>query len=340
MATPTMTMPRKPLAPAGSGRLAWVIVWLCRLYVAALVVLCAVLWTCADVWWPATVLMYLPRWVFGLPLLVLVPAALVLRRRALRWLLVGAFLWVWPFMGLCLPWRQVLAGEPAGPVVRVLTCNTHYRQLDPAALRQFLDETRPDVLAFQYWEGHAEPALFESKTVHPAGEFLIASRWPIRDEQHLTRRPLAVSCVLDAPFGRVQFVTLHLATPRDGLLAVVKRGDGGIVELEANIERRRAESEQITGWLRDVNEPLIIVGDFNTTVESDIFRTFWAKYTDAFSVAGCGWGPTQITPKRTAARIDHILVGSGWRCRNCWVGPFVGSEHRPVVADLEWVGDR
>src|SRR5262249_40218923 len=155
----------------------------------------------------------------------------------------------------------------------------------------------------------------------------IVSRYPIRNTQDRGTPPLAVCATLEAPMGRLQFVTLHLGTPRDGLLAVARQGELGIAELETNIARRRSESERLTAGLRDVDGPLLITGDFNTTVESAIYRDYWAKYTDAFSVAGWGWGVTQVTPRRTAARIDHILAGPGWRCRRCWVGPFVGSEH-------------
>jgi endonuclease/exonuclease/phosphatase (EEP) superfamily protein YafD len=38
--------------------------------------------------------------------------------------------------------------------------------------------------------------------------------------------------------------------------------------------------------------------------------------------------------RKTGVRIDHILAGHGWRCRRCWVGPNIGSAHRPVIADL------
>jgi endonuclease/exonuclease/phosphatase (EEP) superfamily protein YafD len=318
------------------------VIWLCRLYVLALVILCILLWTLADIWWPATVLMYVPRWGFGLPLAVLVPAALLLWPRALRLLLLGAVIWLWPLMGLCLPWRLLFAGEPVGPTIRVVTCNTHYKQLNPVALREFLDETGADIVALQYWGGHYDGTVFEPGAVHihKAGEFCLASRYPIVGTHHLSTPPLAVCVTLEAPVGRLQFVTLHLGTPRDGLLAVARQGELGIAELEVNIARRRTESERLTAWLRDIDGPLLITGDFNTTVESAIFREFWANYTDAFSAAGWGWGVTQITPRRTAARIDHILAGPGWRCRRCSVGPFVGSEHRPVVADFEWVGDR
>ena len=36
-------------------------------------------------------------------------------------------------------------------------------------------------------------------------------------------------------------------------------------------------------------------------------------------------------------RIDHVLTGDGWRCRRCWVGPDVGSDHLPLLADLSLI---
>ena len=78
-------------------------------------------------------------------------------------------------------------------------------------------------------------------------------------------------------------------------------------------------------------------GDFNTPPDSAMFREYWSSYGNAFSTAGFGWGYTHFT-RRTAVRIDQILYSRGWQCKRCWVGPNVGSEHRPVIADVEWIG--
>jgi endonuclease/exonuclease/phosphatase (EEP) superfamily protein YafD len=82
---------------------------------------------------------------------------------------------------------------------------------------------------------------------------------------------------------------------------------------------------------------LLIAGDFNLPPESAIFRASWGGYTDAFPAAGCGYGYTKFT-RWWGARIDHVLAGAGWQVRDCTVGPDVGSDHRPVLATLEWVG--
>ena len=35
-------------------------------------------------------------------------------------------------------------------------------------------------------------------------------------------------------------------------------------------------------------------------------------------------------------RIDHILIGGLGQASQCWVGPDVGSPHRPVIAVAIW----
>jgi endonuclease/exonuclease/phosphatase (EEP) superfamily protein YafD len=80
---------------------------------------------------------------------------------------------------------------------------------------------------------------------------------------------------------------------------------------------------------------VLLAGDFNTPPESALFSQLWGGYTDAFSTAGWGWGYT-FRSWKTTVRIDHILAGPGWSCERCWVGPYVGSPHRPVLADLTY----
>ena len=63
----------------------------------------------------------------------------------------------------------------------------------------------------------------------------------------------------------------------------------------------------------------------------------WDDYTNAFSKAGFGFGETRWTTMRGitfGVRIDHILTNEHWRPQRCWVGPDVGSDHLPVIADL------
>ena len=121
-------------------------------------------------------------WPLGVPLALLVPAAILWHRRSLRTLLFSVVLLVWPIMGLCLPWRTWLADEPSGPHVRLLTCNIHYQQLHPEALRGVIHDARPDVVALQYWTSRFEKDVFkpEDWNTHREGQFYLATHYSIR----------------------------------------------------------------------------------------------------------------------------------------------------------------
>lgn len=59
----------------------------------------------------------------------------------------------------------------------------------------------------------------------------------------------------------------------------------------------------------------------------------------AFSAMGFGIGNTTYVDKggiKWGSRIDHILTRGRWHASRCWVGPDIGSDHRPVLADIYW----
>src|SRR5439155_5647959 len=100
---------------------------------------------------------------------------------------------------------------------------------------------------------------------------------------------------------------------------------------------RRHQSEAISPRAKETRGPVLLAGDFNLPVESAIYRRSWSSFSNAFSTAGLGWGHTKLTSWH-GVRIDHVLAGPGWQFRRCWVGPDVGSDHRPLIAEAQWVG--
>lgn len=138
--------------------------------------------------------------------------------------------------------------------------------------------------------------------------------------------------------GRVHFINVHLASPRSGLVAVIEGYWRGGAELQANSDLRRWQSAAIRHWAEKLTGPVLIAGDFNTPVESTIYREHWSTYTNAFSFAGWGVGNTHFT-RRTGVRIDHVLANKSFRAQRCWVGPDLGSAHRPLVATFRRLGD-
>jgi vancomycin resistance protein VanJ len=296
----------------------------------------------SDRWWFATLLLYAPRWIWALPFAALVPAAVWLRPRLLVLLLVVLGVVVGPVMGFCVPTDRLFADFPAERGIRILTCNTEGSYLNGAALAALIAESRPDVVALQEWSGENEAAVFGQSGWHLRADpwFGLASRYPIQGAEALGTdannwRCNAMRYDLDTPGGIFSFVNVHLATPRSGLEAVLHQRWQGIPELRDNIAVRWGESLAVSRRVREITGPWLLAGDFNLPVESAIYRQCWSGYPEAFASAGFGLGHTKFT-RTFGLRIDHILAGPGWQFRRCWVGPDVGSDHRPVIADAVW----
>jgi len=112
------------------GRLVTQISWL---YVCAILATLIVLHVGGDRWWPATLLMFSPRWVFVFPLVLFLPIVIFVRRRALWPLGIGLAVTLGPLMGLCLPWRPLIKLSPAQQRIRTLSCNVHFNDLEAEA---------------------------------------------------------------------------------------------------------------------------------------------------------------------------------------------------------------
>ncbi len=332
MVEPAGLIERSRLRPAAAA------LWL---YVAGLLATAGALHSTSDRWWIATLLMFAPRWVWGLPLGVFVPlVASDVRRLAWPFGLALAIV-VGPIMGFCIPSRNPFDSGTPEPSVRVLSCNGDSRELDPVRFRSLLNEVRPSIVAMQdVWAPHVSE-LFSSTGwhVHTSAGMCLASRFPIRAVDVLDFSAFGpglgwANCyALETPSGVVHFFNLHLATPRWGLLAAVSDRSDGAKQLQHNSDTRREQSAALSHRARLLAGPVLLAGDFNTPVESTIHRECWSDYQNAFSVAGFGCGSTHLT-ELTAVRIDHILATADWHIRKCWVGPDVGSAHRPIVADL------
>ncbi|AMV24251.1 hypothetical protein VT84_07635 [Gemmata sp. SH-PL17] len=297
----------------------------------------------ADSWPVATVVMFAP-----LHLVALLPGALLVvaaafHRRALRTLVPAFVITVGPVAEFCVPWAGASAdGVPTGARLRVLTCNAHYARMSAAPLEALVADARPDVVVLQEWNSKNRSEVLTAPEWHThrdSGHFL-ASRYPIRRVEPLGNQSAGTQgsvtrYALDAPAGAVTLFSVHLASPRDGLSEVAKGGTFGFDNILANSELRWIQSRNLADWAGRVDGPVVLAGDFNTPPHSDIFRQVWGEYENAFASAGWGWGHTFIV-RVAAVRIDHVLVGGGGRASACWVGPNIGSPHRPVIADVAW----
>jgi vancomycin resistance protein VanJ len=319
----------------------------CWAYAVGLVALVGLVAVAGDLWWPTTFIVYGPRWAWALPAVVLLPVAALARRRATLWpITIAAALVVGPVMGFCIPWRTLRPGGPT-PIarVRVLTCNVEAGTA--TGLPALVASEVPDIVVLQEcphegdWLG--DHLIGRGWHVHRSSGLGLVTRFPIIDLRVIPLGPSSseggtiTDYELSGPSGPLHVFAVHLETPREGLEAVLAERRHGVPTLLANIEQRMRESEAASRLIARAQGPTIVAGDFNLPVESLIYRRNWSSLANAFSQAGLGLGHSKFT-RKIGIRIDHVLTGPGWRARRAKVGPDVGSDHRPVIADLDLIG--
>ncbi|QEG02190.1 Endonuclease/Exonuclease/phosphatase family protein [Stieleria maiorica] len=313
------------------------------LYLLLLVIGAALMHTRLNSYWLITVFLFSPRWVVALPLLLLVPLTLVFRRRLAPVYLIHVGLVLFPILDFQLP-RFAPASSEVRPTLRVLTCNVGGGTLDDRRLIELLRDHEIDVMMLQECTQAVADPLFEQlgwnrRQLH---HVVIASPLELSRPRVLGRQPrnnfhavAAIGCQLTLPQGeRVQLASIHLPTFRPALEKIqhfdFQRGPEAIDRLG---QTRRGIAKQVAEAVGDVDLPTMLAGDFNVPVESVFYRDYWGEYQNAFSIAGGGLGYTKYT-RLHGIRIDHILADQNWDVLAAHVGPDLGGDHRPVIAEF------
>lgn len=143
-----------------------------------------------------------------------------------------------------------------------------------------------------------------------------------------------------APEGSAPFTvaTTHLDWP---IQISVLRGSGnfaaGIVAMSA---RKRAEFDDLSAALSEVDGPVIIAGDFNSTSWSYSLRGFAQRnglerhtrnlftFPKAFHLAGAWRTTPAFLP------LDHVMSRNGIIVHAVELGDASGSDHAPVIVDF------
>ena len=313
-------------------------------YSAGLVLLLVLVFGAGEAFWPVTLFLFGPRWVIALPLPVLAGLSAFLDRRLAVALTVVCLVLLVPLLGFNVPWaRMATWGQRTNaPTIRVLTWNVGGSvEPGPGPVAWVLDQAQPDIAVLQEC---SEARLdqpgdwFRNRAHHSCllSRFAIvevAERDP-KDMWTLSGSGAIVRYGLETPLGRVELTNVHLETPREGLEAVLGSGSRGIAEMQAKYAQRELEARVARRWVEEGTGGLrVVAGDFNTPVESNLFRTYWGEFSDCHEAAGWGFGHTKRT-RRIGARIDHVLAGAGLECIDTKVGPWVGGDHAPLIATL------
>ena len=348
-----------PRRRTGAERLRFVLVALAVAYPAALLLVILAMRGVGERWSLSTILLYLPRAVFGLPLPPLVFALLFVRPR--RWLLtqaVAALLLLFPIMGLKLGGARV--PTPGAQQLRLLTANVDLGSATVLELASAILDARADIVCMQEAPADQPYRLaphLPGYVVRADGQFIVASKWPITDVylplgiRH-DGQPFGSNFVryrIAAPGGVIDVYNMHPASPHgsfdrlrgDGLFYEIVSGrlfvnDKGYRKLRDNAAVRELQVRDLAAHAATSPYPVLIAGDTNLPAGSWILGHTLGGFRDGFVEVGRGFGYT-FPARRAPAwlRLDRVLADGNFRFVAVSRLDVHVSKHFPVVADLE-----
>jgi endonuclease/exonuclease/phosphatase family metal-dependent hydrolase len=239
---------------------------------------------------------------------------------------------------------------------RIVTYNVHRcvgvdRKLDVGRVAGVIAALEPDIVALQEVDvgrarsGGVDQAHEIARRLDMACHFNAALR--VEEEQYgdaiLTSLPERLVKAAPRP-GLDPILRLE---PRGALWVAVSVGEVEVQVINSHLglvpreQQKQASALAGAGWLRrgDCAAPTILLGDFNATSASVVYRTLTARLLDARRL-NPNPGPTSTFPSRFPfLRIDHIFVSGGLEV-SAMVAPFdpatrIASDHLPLVMDFE-----
>jgi vancomycin resistance protein VanJ len=337
-----------------------------RVYLAAMLVYLPLRYGLGDRFW---LLAFINNFAiyFFLPLLIILPLGLALRRRwVIIWsvlLTVIAVVWVGPYF---IPKRPA---PPAGPTLGVVTLDVDLSNLDLTGVKNWMLETNADVILLQrvntflIRKGQLSGSSIRYPFQHgvffsdvPWGNFIL-SRYPIRkiDKLEIERGPsigMQQRYEIDVNGQIIAVYNVNFAYPitPDGLPRIRIPGNSPLLQaiLTYDPVMRDNQIREFLSLLQNETQPYLVAGDFNMSDQTQIYGDIARQMRDSFREAGFGLGATwPLTPgdgliaRLTSPlfRVDYIWHGGGLRTVNVGQGPRgLGSDHLPVYATLELTG--
>ena len=337
--------------------------WMRRAVVSCVVgySLCFMLWRLLVAsplyaqWWQLQISELVGLWVLA-PVPFFFITGIFFRSRWLWLALIVPLLWFgYEYGGLFLPdfsTRAWARGEET--TLRLMTLNTWKKHDWQGDLEAALGEWQPDLIALQEVSPRLLPDLAKLSEEWPyqihanirvLTTVALLSKVPILayDADNLWEGCHCMQVLLDWHGRPVRVIVVHIRAPSLGVFNV--RGRPLRLQHFDTVAQTKSYAVLLS-LIEASSEPVIVLGDFNTTERQAGYRAMYAAgMQDAH--ASVGWGPGFTYPAPHSRfswlplpviRIDHIFYDEDWRAMQTWTMPMMGSDHQALVADLQWVG--
>jgi len=239
---------------------------------------------------------------------------------------------LWPFYVASPAERPASAASPDAVRLRVVTLNVWGRNKQYERVFDFLRQTEADIVVLE----EIYPAWVPQMKA-------LEADWPYHTEMYREARyGMAIFSRWPLELGRSEFL-------RDGVPVITARvrvGETPLAICGVHLSRplsrigslRQAHQlADLPRVLKDKPQKQIVLGDFNSTSWNPRFVDCLtrAELVDTRLGSGVHASWPSVLPAALRIPIDHCLVSKNIRVVRHEIGPPVGSDHLPVIVDLE-----
>jgi vancomycin resistance protein VanJ len=226
--------------------------------------------------------------------------------------------------------------------ITVMTFNLLWSNVNYDAIAQLVDQTAPDLLGLQEVRPEAVPILIQRFSErYPFHSFHPIDRF--HNVGLLSRFPITTTTTLpDPPFQRGLQLTVQPAQSRQPLQVIVAHFTPNypmsqVLQLAQSwYDQRLAQVEYLHQVIAQRQTPTVLLCDCNFTDTSQAYATMQRFMSDSFREAGWGLGHTQKGFLLPTSRLDYIWHSSELQTTRVEVGSDAGSDHLPLLAQLQW----
>ncbi|MDX2243014.1 MAG: endonuclease/exonuclease/phosphatase family protein [Leptolyngbyaceae cyanobacterium bins.302] len=262
----------------------------------------------------------------------------ILLLRSKRWVWIALFCLAIQLIEI-LPWYFPSSGSTTSTQsnLRILLSNVYVRNQNPDKLLNLIKSEQPNLVVIQEKTPAWIEAINSLKPQFPhffqaPEDIAIFSRIPLENPTIFGgENSSSIGLTLTIAGQKIAVVATHPLPPKPDLT-----------------EFRNAELDWVTNYINQQNNPVILVGDLNTTMWSPYYKQLEDKTGLKNARQGFGILPTWPAPTPYASThpflaffkpllfipIDHYLVSPEIQVRSLRPGSNIDSDHLPLIADL------